>query len=192
MSEHSENVSTNEESSGVKKKPSRHWLIWWDIDKDELKNQVDSYKKLSIWQSAKGQSALLLILSAIITTIFIIIGYQGLNSWGYFDVILFIILAFFIYKGHRWAIICAMILWTIEKIYMIFTTGGTGVFINIIWWAVYMSAFWLAFKVELERKNKKNNYFNKAEENKKVAFCSNCGKQIESNSKFCGNCGSSI
>ena len=33
---------------------------------------------------------------------------------------------------------------------------------------------------------------NKSEDNKKVAFCGNCGKQIEQDSKFCANCGASI
>jgi hypothetical protein len=200
MNPSNEDVSDkNEETKKSVKKSSRHWLLWWDIDKDELNKQVDNYKTFSIWESAKGQSALLLVFSAIITTVFIIIGYQGLDSWGFLDVVLFLVLAFFVYKGHRWAMICAMIFWTGEKVYAIATSSGTTPIVNIIWWAVYMSAFWLAFKIELERNKKNLNILykkevpmNNLEDNKKVAFCHNCGNQIEEDSKFCSNCGTNI
>ena len=81
--------------------------------------------------------------------------------------------------------ICAMIFWTGEKVYAIATSSGTTPIVNIIWWAVYMSAFWLAFKIELERNKKNLNILykkevpvNNLEDNKKVAFCHNCGNQI--------------
>ena len=51
----------------------------------------------------------------------------------------------------------AMILWTLEKIYSVYQattssdTAGVTIFITILWWTVYMHAFWLAYNVEKER-----------------------------------------
>ncbi|MBP9711489.1 MAG: zinc ribbon domain-containing protein [Candidatus Pacebacteria bacterium] len=132
------------------KAPQRSWLLWWDVDEKEVERQVEGYDTLSITQSARGQSVLCLMLSVVITFIFINIGSSIVDKSAYIDIVLFLILALFIYQGQKWAMIGAMVLWTLEKVYFI-STGGTAILMQIIWWLVYMSAFWLAYQVELKR-----------------------------------------
>ncbi len=55
-----------------------------------------------------------------ITSAFVFFGSFDLTS--FVDVAAFGILALFIYLGHRWAIIGAMLLWTVEKV----VTGISG------------------------------------------------------------------
>jgi hypothetical protein len=70
-----------------------------------------------------------------------------------YGAIIYLPLAFFIWKGHRWAMIAMMILWTIEKGYQVYATAGeSSPIIAIIWWAIFMSYFVNAFKIELARK----------------------------------------
>lgn len=134
---------------------SSHWLLWWNIGTDELQKQIDGYKTLGMTKSAKGQSVLFLLLSAVITFLFILSSTASTSA--YLDIVLFVILVFFISHGHKWAMMGAMILWTLEKIYSVYQattssdTAGVTIFITILWWTVYMHAFWLAYNVEKER-----------------------------------------
>jgi hypothetical protein len=127
---------------------SYHWLLWWKIEPDELQRQVREYDSLNMIKSARGLSAVLLTLSAIVTIIFVCVGWTG--PWSVLDAVLFIGLGAFIYRGHRWAMICAMVFWTLEK------AGGLYVkpqyaLMSIVWWTIYMQAFYLAYRVEKER-----------------------------------------
>lgn len=127
------------------------WLLWWEISPEELEGQVENYKTLKITKSARGLSFLLCVASSIITLIFI--AFFNMDKTGFVDVILFIVLGFFIYKGQRWAIIITMILWTIEKALLIYepitkSNYSTTSFLQIAWWCLYMHAFYVALKVE--------------------------------------------
>jgi hypothetical protein len=142
--------------SDKKGKSSSHWLLWWEIGKEELQKQVDGYHTMTMTESARGLSVLALLFSSTLTVLFIAFG--GWSSGSYVDVGLFLVLAFFIYSGQSWAMIGAMILWTVEKGYSIYSAttsdGSSGyiIFISLLWWATYMHAFWLAYKVEVEMK----------------------------------------
>jgi hypothetical protein len=125
-------------------------FMWWKINKEELQTQVDNYNALGITQSVRGISLLLLIFSAIVSTGSIF--FLNTSSTAFVDVILFLILGYLIYKGHRWAIIVAMILWTCEKLYLVATqysssSGGSAI-IQIFWWGLYMHVFYSAYRVE--------------------------------------------
>lgn len=133
-----------------KGKNASHWFLWWQLDPDELHKQVEGYQSLKIHQSAKGQSLLLLIFSAAMNTALIL--FSILDSFVFLDVFLFLVLGFFIYQGHKWAMMGAMILWTLEKLLSLLEVNPI---ISLIWWAVYMHAFYLAFKVENLRANLK-------------------------------------
>ena len=122
-----------------KKKESKNifadfsWLLWWRIDKDELQKQIKEYKTLKITQSAKGIGLLFLLFSSAITVVLVL--FLDWEIYSLLDIFLFLILGFFIYKGHRWAMIGTMLLWTFERIYVFIddsiTTGAspTGFFI---------------------------------------------------------------
>jgi len=159
----------NNTSSKVNKKSNFFdWMLWWRIDKNELEKQVREYETLKITQSARGISLLMLLLSFTITLGFVL--FLNWDSSGIFDAFLFLVLGFFIYKGHRWAIIGAMLLWSYEKLYMLYIqyqnasvagSSSPSPFPSLIWWAIYMHAFYLAFQVERLR----------AKERKEVRLC---------------------
>ena len=130
------------------------WLLWWRIDQDDLEYQVAQYSDISIWESMRGNSMLFLLLSAAITIVLVALGGDGTSANAYVDVVLFVILALFIYFGHRWAMIVAMVLWTLEKALVIVGGLGSNVVLaisQILWWAVYMHAFYFAFRIEQKR-----------------------------------------
>jgi hypothetical protein len=134
-----------------KKNNGLNWLLWWQVDQDELKQQVTEYNTLGITKSSRGVAALCLLFSVVVTSVLILLNL--LNVAAFIDVSLFALFAFFIHKGHKWAMIGAMILWSVEKLFMIVSGEGSP-FISLIWWTTYMHAFWMAFKVEQAREKK--------------------------------------
>ena len=170
------------------------WLLWWRLDKDEIQRQVKEYKTLKITQSAKGISLLFLLFSSILTVVLVL--FLDWDIFSFVDVFLFLILGFFIYRGHRWAMIVAMLLWTYERIYMLIDyetirgTNPTGfsIFISLFFWAVYMHAFYMAFRVEGERRN----LAPVLKDMPNLTFCYKCGEPLEPNSKFCSKCGTKV
>jgi hypothetical protein len=122
-----------------------HWIFWWKIEPDELQRQVREYDSLGMVKSARGLSAALLALSAIVTTIFVCVGWT--EVWSLVDAILFLSLGAFIFRGHRWAMISAMVLWTLEKASGLYGKPQYAI-MSVIWWTVYMQAFYLAYRVE--------------------------------------------
>jgi hypothetical protein len=134
------------------------WLLWWMIDEDELDEQVAEYRDLPIYVAARGLSLLLLLFSAAMTAAVIFFGL--LEPIGYVDAALMTVLGLFIYFGHRWAMILTMVVWTIEKGMLIVEPlqgGGTpmNLVVQMFWWAIYMHAFYLAFRVEQERRKRR-------------------------------------
>lgn len=137
-------------------KPARSttfdWLLWWRIDEDQLDRQVREYRTLRFWQSMRGISALCLLFSAVVTLLLVQFGAGQIDASAYVDVGLMAGCAVFIFFGHRWAMIAAMLLWTLEKGFGLVSSGGGGLFLQIIWWAAYMHAFFFAFRVEQTRR----------------------------------------
>ncbi len=124
-------------------------IFSWKVSEEDMKTQVNNYKSLKITESYRGISALLVLGSMVLTVLlakFNVISYDAV-----YGSIIYVPLAYFIYKGHKWALIAIMILWTLEKGYQLYT-GGTSVIVPIIWWAIFMGYFVNAFKVELARK----------------------------------------
>lgn len=136
-----------------KQKESLNWFLWWRVSPGELQKQVDGYQTLGMFKAARKVSAALLLLSALLTTLLVI--FAGFDTFAYFDVAISLILAVLVYRGQTWALMITMIFWTFEKIYgllfIIPAEGGQGV-TQLIWWAVYMHAFWLAYQVEKARR----------------------------------------
>ena len=129
-------------------------LFQWKMNDKELKYQVDNYKTLSLFRSAKGIAASLMILSAVLSVFFISNGWSSLM-----DIAAVLVLALFIYKGNKTAIVIAMIYWTFSKILQIISIAspeGNSSIVNIwspiLFWTIWMAAFWQAYQVETERR----------------------------------------
>lgn len=128
-----------------KKKNPFAWILWWQLDEDELIKQVTQYDSLKWYNSARGGSVILLLLSAVITVIYIFV--TNMDLFALIDPVISLIFVLFIFKKKRWAIVGAMIYWTLEKAIMIFS-GDSSAVISFFWWTTYMHMFYLAFKVE--------------------------------------------
>ncbi len=110
-----------------------------------------------------------------------------------------LVLGTFILFGHRWAIVTTMLVWTYEKGYMIFTNPSktrvkAALIGQIIWWAFYMRTFYLALRIENERKRRQpllqqlkpvrtpkqiiNAFFSLFTKKDIVTGCPNCGTML--------------
>ncbi len=132
------------------------WLLWWQIDPTELDQQVDQYGSLSLFKSMRGISVCCLLFSLALTALLIATGVA--DRWALVDLVIFAVLAVFIYFGHRWAMAVAMTLWTVEKLVSIadgLGGGNPGTLVGqVLWWCIFMHAFYFAFRVEQERRRR--------------------------------------
>ena len=136
-------------------KPKRSafaFFIWWKPDPAEIAKQVAGYDTLKVWQSARGISMLLCFFTVTVT------GLLGrvlnLSSGAIaFEVVMWGTLGVLMFRGVQLAFWAGMILWSIEKISLMFSqlSAARTPIVQIIWWCIYMSAFFLALKVEQQR-----------------------------------------
>jgi len=158
--EHTANVSdkkssvTTEAKASPQKKASR-WSI--SLGEVELKKQVAGYKTLKFFETYRGISVGLILLSIAITTIFYFVGSVDVYTL-IASILIYGIPAIFIYKGNRIALIIVMIFWTIDKgsqligVFSAATPSGFQGYIAIIWWFFYMKYFYGAYQIETARK----------------------------------------
>jgi hypothetical protein len=142
-------ASVNSLDNKKSKKSPGAFLLWWRTDPVEVQRQIAGYDSLRVWQSARGTSALLCLLTVVVTML--LGGFMHLSSGEIAtEAVVWTIVAILMYRGYRWAFLAGMLLWTFEKGGLLFSSGAAPV-VQIIWWTIYMSAFFLAFKVETDR-----------------------------------------
>lgn len=140
------------DSTTFKKEPALNWVLWWLVGRDELARQVEQYATLPFLRSARGGAALCLFLSAALTTI--LVAFDQLAPAGLVGAIIAVALAVFVYMGHRWAHLAAMAFWTLEKFSFLLPDIETRAspVTQVGWWCIFMHAFYLSYRVELERR----------------------------------------
>lgn len=131
-------------------------LMWWKQSETEIDNQVRLYSTLGIGKSARGVSLLCCCLTATLTALLArMLGVTTESAMA--EAVIWVALGFLMYNGHRWAFVIAMILWTFEKAAGVVALKSPGApIIHIFWWAAYMNAFYLGFKVEGRRREVSN------------------------------------
>jgi len=125
------------------------------MDPDELKNQVDNYATLSIWKSYRKQIVLTIGFFLVLSFLFIlfsgdILGQKITMSDFVFELILYIPILFFVYKGHRWAMIVLIVFWIFEQGYKLMLGAGSPVII-FFYWYIIMIGLYKAIKIENEK-----------------------------------------
>ena len=162
--------------------------MWsWKINPNDLKNQVDNYNNLKITESYRGISFLIIVGILALSLLIAFWGvYEDTTSILY-SLIIYVPILIFLYRGHRWAIISMMILWTLEKGIMLYDGGGI---MQIIWWLIVMPYFWKALMVENEKR--KINTTTNDDSQASASFCNKCGNAVGTGVKFCIKCGNKI
>jgi hypothetical protein len=127
-----------------------NWLLWWRVSDEDVETQVKNYDVLTMFQSARGLSMVLLLAAALVMSFVIFFGAS--DAIDYIDVGIFGILAVLIYEGYRWAMLAAMVAWTIEKLLAVLSPSSVMmVVLAVVWWTVYMRVFYLALRTERAR-----------------------------------------
>ncbi len=134
------------------KSPRANWLFWWRTAPNEIDWLAAHYDGLTLTQSPKGQSVLLILFSLAMTAFVAL--FAGFDPEVLIMAVLMLALGVFIYFGHRWAMIGAMLIWTLEKGVTLFTNPRFAV-TSILFWCIFMHAFWQAFRVEQRRRRAK-------------------------------------
>jgi hypothetical protein len=141
-------------------KKKRSWWSW-KIDEADLQNQVENYDTLKITESYRGISVLIVIAGLALTLVLSLSGIYGDPAATLSGIIVMIVVylpvLFFTYKGHRWAIVLLMALWTFGKGYELYVIGQSGSHSHssgmvFFWWLLITPYFWKALKVENERR----------------------------------------
>ncbi len=121
------------------------WVLWWEIDPLELDEQVTAYNTIPFERSMRGISVIFLLVNVVL------LGYgAGRHPEQFIEGGLTATFALFTYLGHRWSIIGAMVLWTVEKIAAIVAVPDLGI-LQLLWWAAMMHALYFALRVERRR-----------------------------------------
>jgi len=153
----------------------------WRIDKEDLDYQIKNYDTLKIYQSYRGIAVLLYVLFLVVSLFLVFFDIFVLEDILY-SLVIYVPILFFVYKGHRWAIITLMILFTIERAYFLISGGGI---MSIVWWILIIPYFYRV--LVLENRRRKIDHDTIKESPKK--YCSQCGTQLVVDATFCEKCG---
>ena|GEM_PF-1242689 len=176
-------------------KPNNKSVWWsWKMDEADLQNQVGNYNKLKITESYRGISVL--IISALLGFSFLISAFGLYSDLGsmLWSLVIYAPVLFFVFKGHRWAIVALMVLWTFEKFFQIYQIGESGngsVITPLFWWLIIMPYFWKALRVE-NAKRKIPNVSRMAQGGDALVYCHECGTQLPPSAAFCSKCGTRL
>jgi hypothetical protein len=124
------------------------WLLWWRLDEERVARAVYEYESTPAWKSVRGLTAILIVASFLITTA---INMPHVPPGIVVEIVMFLVLAVFILLGHRWAMVGAMALWTLEKGGMVFL-DPSHIFFHVLWWAIFMHVCYSCYAVESGRR----------------------------------------
>ena len=134
--------------------PQRRRFFAVRLTADQIRWQLDNYYTLPIHRSARGIAVLWLVSIAFLIALFgSFIAFQSpspVYTLGRVFLVLapLLLMAFFIYRGHRWAMISAILL----LLWVFFFSGSTRFgFILFFIWLYFAQFFYQAFQVEKAR-----------------------------------------
>ena len=132
----------------------------WRISKEELDKQVNQYDKLKAYQSFRGISALILSFGLIAgTAVSLLVGVSSIEVL--FLAFIQVVFIYFIYKGHRWAMVVAILAFTANIVMSAFERSiagnftTTSVFLVSIVWLLIVGYLVKAIRIENHRRKSK-------------------------------------
>src|SRR6185436_1876455 len=109
-------------------------VFYWTLDKDELENQVANYSTLGWGKSYRKQVVGIMIFFLAMSLLLSLTGLYASLSDFLLSLIIYVPVLIFIYKGHPWAIITLMILWTLEKGYQLISGEPASAAAVLFFW----------------------------------------------------------
>ena len=137
----------------TKEKTKFEKFFSFNINEDELTNQIKNYNSLKINKSYRGIASLIIFTISAISLFAAVLMKDQIQSMdgAFFGILIYAVLGVFILKGKKWAILTAMVLWTSDKalfIVQMIQSGSGGIFIVFCFWLLVMRFFWRALEVE--------------------------------------------
>ena len=172
--------------STTKKPVNKQSIFSWAISEEELKNQVENYHTLPFAETSRGAAIIFVLCLLALSVALAIFGGGPSDSGTVIEWLIYCVALYFIYRGHRWAIILIMILWTADKgyqLYQISSSGQGDAILSIFWWLILMPYLYKALKIENARR------ITPMPANREGIFCSHCGRRQDRDAKFCASCG---
>ena len=123
------------------------------LSEEKLKKEIDNYQKVGYNNKARAAGIFLLVLASIKAIFMISTSYPI----SIMDLFFAIVLAYFVYRGKKWALITTMIFWTLNMgsqiVFSFATTNfeADKVIIQILFWPILMKPLFQAYQVERER-----------------------------------------
>jgi len=165
----------------------------------KIDNQVINYDKLGVIDSKRGQAALVVCGLMILTVVLYFFDLASADNL--YSLIIYLPLAFFIYKGRRWAMFSTIVVWSLDKGYQLIEGQSRG--FTFMWWIIVVGIVYNAIEVENEKIKRnikkadrviaKEDIIDEEEKNKEAKeFCNNCGKELIVASNFCKFCGNKL
>ncbi len=183
---------SQEKPTTSKNNKTKNSVFSWSISPTELKYQLENYSTLGITQSYRGIAVLFVLALMAFTIVLSFFGVVPLDSSTIIEAIIYCVALYFVYQGHRWAIILVMLLWTGDKavsLYDVATTNQSGSVVTIIiWWLIVMPYLYKALRIENERRKLQP----VAVSIEDSVYCSECGSKQDKDAKFCVDCGKKI
>ncbi len=158
---------------GSRRKPNwrkwSRWVLWWKIDAAEIQHQVEGYATTHWFFTARGLGLVIMVMAGVSSMMFggyVLSHYK--DAWrmwygaaGIADGVLFVVLASFTYGGKPWAMIGAIILWSLNILHAdsVSDAASSGAIVYAAWlaasalgWTVFLHVLYVALCVERERK----------------------------------------
>lgn len=138
-------------AANEKKKPVKSSIFKWSLSAEQLAEQVNGYHTLKFHKTCRGVAVIVVAALTALTVVFTAIGGQSWSTtlWATF---IYGLLAVFMYRGSKTAMILTMVLWTADKVLQVYYSGGVNVVSIFFWWIVPMAAIYPAVQVENARK----------------------------------------
>lgn len=152
------------------KRPSILVRLGWQVSEADFLVQTTQYRTLSFWKSFRGQGALLLVSSGVLTCTFDLMGRMARVTSGEllaptflevasvvaYDFGIDAALAVFVARGQRWAMAAGLVWWTVGKL-MLVADPHIGRLIvppvnAIASWALFLPLLIRPLRVEMRRR----------------------------------------
>lgn len=167
----------------------------WSASDEELRFQVSNYSSLPWTETFRGSAVIFLAALLGLSVILGLFGVLSLDAGTLVELVIYGVSLYFIFKGHRWAIILVMILWTGDKALQLYQVGSSGqgnAYIIIVWWLLVMPYLYKALKVENLRRHTVATLAMAATVPGAARFCQHCGSHLDADAKFCTSCGKPV